>query len=223
MAAIIFWTLACGIAGGTRNFLIDLKDAGGCKAHLISFFLRLVEGVLAAATVPLFLSLIGNDIVSTILNPPSTGTGQAEYAVLKFIGFCLIAAIFSKSYLEGLSTKVMDLQKDVAANKKATEKLSNTVDAAVVEDGIPTPIRGVALAATTAPLAQNERAVLEAFRDGKFPIRSISGLVLSTSLSESDILAALESLEKRALARSVDTQHGKRWSATPAGYAAVKA
>jgi len=214
MAAIIFWTLACGIAGGTRNFLIDLKDAGGCKAHLISFFLRLVEGVLAAATVPLFLSLIGNDIVSTILNPPSTGTGQAEYAVLKFIGFCLIAAIFSKSYLEGLSTKVMDLQK---------EKLSNTVDAAVVEDGIPTPIRGVALAATTAPLAQNERAVLEAFRDGKFPIRSISGLVLSTSLSESDILAALESLEKRALARSVDTQHGKRWSATPAGYAAVKA
>jgi len=222
MATIVFWVFACGIAGGARNFLIDLKEGGSCETKALSIFLRLIEGLLASATVPLFLSLIGNDIVSTILHPPAPGNGEAEYAVLKFAGFCLIAAIFSKSYLEGLSQKVMNLQKDVDATKKATETLANTVDAGLIEDGAPPKRVGILPTGTIETLTANERAILQTFKEGKFPIRSIDGLVMSTNLAAPDIGAALESLKVRGLVRSVDTQHGVRWSATPAGYALVK-
>jgi len=188
-----------------------------------------LEGVLAAATVPLFLSLIGNDIISVILNgsqPIPHGTAaspnDAIAATLKLIGFCLIAALYSGAYLEGLWAKVTQLQKDVKKNEQVLRKdisrIDETVEAAVVEHATPKNIKPIAPSQAASSLLPNEQILLKAFKTGKYPIRSVQGLALSSGLTESEILPHLESLEQNGLVRSVDTKHGRRWATTPEGH-----
>jgi hypothetical protein len=220
LGTIIFWVLVCGAAGGSRNIFVDLQQEKDFRWYLIPR--RLLEGVIAAATVPLFLSLIGNDIVGTIVadNPVST-VAVLTSATLKFAGFCLVAALYSKTYLDSLSAKVMQLQKDVAESKKEAgeakkeaEIVSQTLNAAVVESE-PKPVHSGA----TEALTEQQIQVLKAFISGPYLIRSVEGIMLSAHLSESEVLSSLSSLQLLGLVRVVVTGQGRRWTTTPEGRA----
>lgn len=224
MGAIIFWIVLCGVAGGIRNSLGDLRSDQNRKPLLV--LQRLVEGVVAAATVPLFLSLIGNDVVGTILDSHSAGTKEWFYATLKFAGFCLIAAVYSRSYLDGLSAKVIQLEKDLKTSEKVTDsklaQISDQVEVAIVEDGAPTGTAAVLAPPASAGIAAKEKTLLLAFMNYPYPIRSIKGLAMSTGFTETEVLEILNILETRQLVRSVETRNGTRWAATPVGHDAVK-
>jgi len=216
MCEIIFWILICGIAGGARNALLDQRAAleSDKKTSLPQYpwLYRSLEGVLAAATVPLFLSLIGNSIVRTILDPTAQSPDRLE-DILKFAGFCLIASLSSRIWLDGLSQRVFDLQKKLDENTKELKKVAETADAAVEPDKTVT-----AAETLTAPsLSIDEKSVLAMLSTGPFLIRSIEGLAGNLSMTLETLKTILDSLVQKGLVRHIMTRQGMRWVATPEG------
>jgi len=208
MVTITFWIVICGVAGGVTNALAE--HTRGSAIDWGTSWLRVAQGVLAAGTVPLFLSLIGNGTVAKILQPGSKPQDALE-ATYVLIGFCLVASLFSKTYLEGLGTKVMQLRKEV---EKSKEKI-DAVEAAVVE-----PPQTIAPALQRTELPNEAQKLLHALKSGPYRIRSTDGLLKTLSSPDwsEKLQPQLKVLEKEGLVRSVPTKFGKGWTLTPEGH-----
>lgn len=124
MCAII---LVAGLLGGYLNFLrtrdtITLAPNGEPTAHKNYALLCLVGGVVAAALIPLFLKIIQSNLLEDKGN-------NISYMV--FAGFCLIAAIFSNTFIDTLSKQVFQQLDEVKAKvKEVDQKASDASDKA---------------------------------------------------------------------------------------------
>jgi hypothetical protein len=97
-----------GFFGGLINFLQSYKAE---SKDSILFWKCIIVGIGASFLVPLFLQTISSAIITTAEQNPK------DYLI--FGGFCLIAAIYSKRFIETLGEKI--LQKAEQAEKKAEE------------------------------------------------------------------------------------------------------
>ena len=100
-----------------------------CLAHL-------VLGVVAAFTVPLFLSLIRSDLMTNIL-VQSISKEYSDFFILG--GFCLIAGFSSRTFVDSLSAKVAALGQQVqraSATARHAEEKSEEVQQALQEAGV---------------------------------------------------------------------------------------
>jgi len=119
LALIMFFS---GLLGGIANYLIistenipDTEVVPSTKPLLIKSVLL---GIIAAFMVPLFLTTISSEL----LKPASGNEFNKNYLVLT--GFCLIAAVLSKQFIENLSQKILKVEKKAAA---AVNKANETV------------------------------------------------------------------------------------------------
>jgi len=208
MVTIVFWIFVCGVVGGVTNALSERTKSTPFDWYALG--LRLAQGILAAGTIPLFLQLIGNNTVSNILDPAKSGS--APESILVLIGFCLIASLFSRTYLEGLSLKVMQLRKEVEQSK---EKI-DAVESAVVEPPAPKKTSPV----QRASLPNEAELVIGALKKGPYRIRSADGLLkqLNDPVWKEKLQPQLNALESDGLVRSVDTKFGKGWTLTAEGH-----
>ena len=152
---IVIWTvvaiiLMAGLFGGWASYLstsfsesrslwpedASLAQKNGrarlCLAHL-------VLGVVAAFTVPLFLSLIRSDLMTNIM----VQSFSKEYSDLFDLGgFCLVAGFSSRSFVDSLSAKVAALGQQVQrasdtaqhAEEKSEEVQQALQGAGVIEE-----------------------------------------------------------------------------------------
>jgi predicted transcriptional regulator len=100
-----------GVLGGSTNYLLlkEKKNTTNCTL-LKSIFL----GVTASFLVPLFLNMISSTLLQDSLEDP--------HKLLIFAGFCLIASISSRAFINAMSDKIL---KEV---QKSQEELKDEVD-----------------------------------------------------------------------------------------------
>lgn len=119
LMAVCLVIVGAGLVGGWLNFLRTGGSPtvpGATNKNYVP--LCLVSGVVACALVPLFLKTIQSELL--------TGTRVTPYDYLIFTGLCLIAAVFSSTFIDTLSKRVLDqLTTKVTAVEAKTD--ANTV------------------------------------------------------------------------------------------------
>lgn len=100
-----------GVLGGSTNYLLLKEKKNTTNGTLLrSIFL----GVTASFLVPLFLNMISSTLLQDSLEEP--------YKLLIFAGFCLIASISSRAFINAMSDKIL---KEV---QKSQEELKDEVN-----------------------------------------------------------------------------------------------
>src|SRR6266446_3122599 len=109
-------TLVAGLIGGWAGYLFDPVSSGDANVQLRRHTRKryLLLGLIAAACVPLFLSLLQSGLIANIFSPKKENNVEivpfSEFLI--FAGFCLIAALSSRTFLDTVSRQLMrDVQR----------------------------------------------------------------------------------------------------------------
>jgi len=228
-AAII---IVAGVVGGIAAYLTEDKatfPAGVSSRKLVARYLML--GLVASASMPLFLSLVRSEIMASIITDQH---GDRFQSYLVFTGLCLIAAYSARTFITSISQRV--LQQVQEAREEAKDAKETALD--VADERAAEPFSAAKLAklkgdaaeftgdATGRPnvhLSDNEKAVLRALTRMSF--RTATGAAQEAGISRMAVGEVLDSLAEKKL---VDMTHSPttkriRWAITPAGIAALKA
>lgn len=124
---MIIWLLStlaiCGAIGGIIGYLDELgsTNKGGAR-HFLKYLLL---GLAASFIVPLFLNTISSTLIKDVLN---TGSPGSITSLLVVAGFCLIASISSRRFIDRITDKVLEqVSKAVEAADSAQKKADNAV------------------------------------------------------------------------------------------------
>ncbi len=113
---LIFIIFLAGAVGGVGGSFFNLAE-GDPLPNWKRVVKHLIMGVIAAFMVPLFLNLISSNILDTIL----AGKEGAASSTFLLVGFCLVAAVSAKGFVEKLSGNVIGklekIESDVEALK----------------------------------------------------------------------------------------------------------
>jgi hypothetical protein len=154
VAVIIAFMVGAGLLGGAVNHYYADEDK---KAGAMTLKQCMAAGVAASFIVPVFLLLIKNDLISTILT--SDKAADKVSGIFLLIGFCLIAAISSKKFINSvadLALKRADEANKVAAGADQTAK--DAGKAAATADKKAAAASKAAAGAESAALAAGQRA-----------------------------------------------------------------
>lgn len=169
----------CGLLGGLANWVLEesySKSSGDreTKPPLSMLGGYLILGVVASLVIPLFLNMISSNLLVEARTEP--------HRWLVFAGFCLLAAVFSRSFLRGMYGWVMERLGEVQTKVETVdEKLANVKRDVITmqddlseEEYLPAKIEESRL--TGENIEKDELAILRAMTTGRHVYRSISGL-----------------------------------------------
>ena len=228
---------AAGLIGGYAAFLAEdrrlVADEGDGAPRRLRF---LILGVVAAACVPLFLSLVRSDVINVIISDRNGGRLES---LLVFIGLCLIAAFSARAFIDSLTKQALQrltvkVDRAEAKAETAREVASGAIAEMEALDGGGAeidPVDGAEAHAEAAPLPAEgvppvdelEWRVLRALT--KSPLRTATGTAADAGIPTSRIGELLASLADKGLAAATRSARsgGVRWKITPAGIAALQA
>src|SRR5712692_1679191 len=195
--------LTMGIFGGIVNFQLTAK-----KDSDVSLKKSVSAGIAAAILIPLFLNMIGSNLLNS---------SKVTYSnLLVLAGFCLIAAISSRAFMNSLSERLLQqmeqVSKKVDERAEKMEQVSKEVkeQAEKVEELYTEPEIPVATAAAESPhpvapqppaLDQKALEVLRALDNSRFVVRTFSGIAMDTKLTSGEVEGHLRELEQLGLAQ----------------------
>lgn len=251
---LIFLMLTAGIIGGTINYFIAAKEqfsvaredsssntnekgSGRKKEKELFHFphgriwiVNAVIGIGASLLMPLFLATISSSLVNNLLvNADSSGSVVDAFV---FFGFCLLAAISSRTFIQTLSSKVLQeateaKQEATEAKQEATEakaevteiqnEVTPIIEQATESDDISLDEQQVSTIIETKGLSTDEKAILNTLNHPKYTLRSKSGIARETGFDQDKVSSLLEELVDQTLAAKVQGKKGIRWSITPLG------
>lgn len=90
-----FVIILTGVLGGIRNWVAD--ENGRTKAKLAK---RVLDGIMAASTVPLFLSIVGSEKAQPVFGSILILDAKYQEALFILVGFCSVASIYSERFLD---------------------------------------------------------------------------------------------------------------------------
>ncbi len=199
---LLFFTLIFfGLLGGVVNALRKEKPRG-------EYWKSLVKGVVAAFLVPVFLEIIKSDLGRQL---------DAElYDFVVFGGLCLIAAIFSDSFIDRLGERV--LEKANRAEKQSAETgqklntllehLSEPEEVEEAEKEHTSAIEGLFSGKQREQVDQ----VVHAFKEKEHKLRTAAGIAKETQLSPQQVEHVLEELAGKNITRKISTDKQTLWS-----------
>lgn len=213
---IIIIIIISGIIGGVVNYL--LVDKSFIKFYRErEFYKSLFIGLAASLLVPLFLNTISSDLLEK--------SEKNVYDLFIVSGFCIIASIYSKNFIQTLSDKLIKLNEKVENVKKEvnaladneTENESHLVRKIDNKDGT--------ILAEDFPDDQinfNENdseniKILKALAEGKYTFRSLQGISKETGLNESDVNILINKLSGDGLIDQSLRSQGIRFFITKSG------
>jgi len=213
LAVVIIVIVICGILGGLRNWFTE--DVSSARPWT-KFLGRSVDGIIAAAAVPLFLSIIGNEKITAVFGKVDFSNSAYEIALLILTGFCLLAAVYSQKFLDSLSKKFMQLSEKVEEVDAKVEKVNAIADLQVE----PEATRGDGEKRTrprVKGLSDDQKKVLKALASGQFLMRTADGLAGQTKLPLVAVEDILLQLKKGELVQELSTAKGVRWAISDEG------
>ncbi|HEX8243697.1 MAG TPA: YEATS-associated helix-containing protein [Longimicrobium sp.] len=235
--AILLGVMAlAGVLGGAINF--TLIDADNPRRRWAT---SLLAGLGASFLVPLFLNTVKSTLVDNFL---TSGDGTPTGNLLIIAGFCLVAAISSRAFIQTVSDRVLRLAEEAnakagAANEtaaaahdqaeRARSEAAETREAveplmASATEPAPQPrARAAAFAADATDATPQLRAVLDAFAASQYAFRTYEGLQGQTRLPAGELSEALEEMRRRGWAKTRTNSRGEMWYLTPDGRAAMLA
>jgi hypothetical protein len=180
-----------GGLGGIVNYFFTYIPNNEEKSKWNSFELAksLVIGISASFLMPLFLNMISSDLIKESMNDP--------YKLFVFSGFCLIAAISSKAFIQSISQKIL---KEISEFKEKVEKEIKPVIDRETEDDLDVENEEVSEEVrvfSDIELDENDTnriKVLKALGMGKYIFRSLKGISNQVKLDVKEVNLALNDL-----------------------------
>ena len=136
--------IGTGLVGGYVNFLlgdIDIRTPNLSEGKLplkkLPWYGYLITGVVASFIVPLFLSLAKSDLLKTILEWRDT-----DRLIDLFIlaGFCLVAAISSRTFIGTISDKILALARQ--ASQTAAQASRTVAEVKAEQQSLKAEVKG---------------------------------------------------------------------------------
>jgi len=119
--------VAAGFSGGLVNWAMTRSDGSDDRP----WWSHVLTGIAAAFLVPLFLHFVSSDLLAKLLNQKSE---SLTLSGLIYTGFCLVAAISSKAFIESVSKRVLQMaeqaKKTADEAKDKSEKAAEKADSA---------------------------------------------------------------------------------------------
>jgi DNA-binding MarR family transcriptional regulator len=207
---LILVMIAAGLFGGLINYFLAAGDAAaegsatGGKKESNTIQKSLSIGVGAAFLVPLFLNMISSNLLEL--------SKQDASKLLVFAGFCLIASISSKAFINTISDRILSevktARRDASDAKKEVEKVQPKVEALTAHaTKIDPPLEAdVTSAGESSPdLSPNEKIVLRVLGDPIYAFRSMFGLARDADIPPEDMVNILsELIKKKLVAKTLD-------------------
>lgn len=237
MQQLILVMIATGLTGGLAGYFFSL-DRGTAKqepsddfsAKIVMPWLKSIFlGITATFIVPLFLSMAKSDLVSNILNDGPTAPDSTIISsdIFVFAGFCLIAAISSRTFIQSISDRILRVAREARetaeAAKKQAEQAVDSITEPEPEEEPASQVQALA-AGESAPavhVSDGGTKILRALRDRGYTLQSMGGLARGTDLQNQEVIDELNKLNTDGLVRMVPIyKKGKdriRWMITPAG------
>jgi hypothetical protein len=221
--------LVGGLAGGgCATFHASTTRIGADKLGTFLFwqtlFSYILEGTVAAATVPLFLSLVGNDDIRNLFRTTSFSDPDAQISAFKLLGFCLIAGVFARRFLDTVSSRVFALEEEVKKVEDKIDtnalKIDDLADVVIESDKLSNAPIHTTVAQTleqTAALPEMAWDLLSSCVSANIPARSVQGLAVSLNRSIDEVERMLGQLRDAGLMQKIETFRGERWVVTQSG------
>jgi hypothetical protein len=211
---------AAGLAGGLYNWFAARNSAAQPNHPVSALAAHLLSGVIATATVPLLLDILGNNKIRPTFGSIDFSNINYVSGLAVLVGFCALAGRYSDGFLSGLSSRVLrDVQQEVRAVRVEAEQTSvlTTVLSSKQVENDDQEDRKLSQRDPTDELRNDEMQILSAMENGDFLLRSVDGLRSASGISRERALSALESLSRRSYVLSIPTAKGIRWSLTDRG------
>ncbi|ELM3722631.1 hypothetical protein RYR28_001375 [Edwardsiella piscicida] len=211
-----------GIVGGLANFLSD----DNLKFELRPVAKSIVLGVSASVMVPLFLSMISSDLLF------KSSASAESYFVLA--GFCMVASIFSRSFINGVSSKILnDLKQKTESIDKKVDSYEEHVKPLIERSEEPevesTEAYGSKVERLKSTLSDRDVKILSAIDESKYTIRTSGGIAQQLSIEAKDREVIGQCLRKMKNIALVDEVKGlepisqkPRWYLTNLGRAVLR-
>lgn len=120
---LVFTLVICGVIGGVIGYMDELSSTN--NGGVMHFLKYLLLGLAASFVVPLFLNTISSTLIKDVLN---TGSPESIASLLVVAGFCLIASISSRRFIDRITDKVLEqVKKAVEAADSAQKKADTAV------------------------------------------------------------------------------------------------
>ena len=219
---IIIIIVGAGLLGGLTNFFLLYKLDYKTKECWINFFKSIFLSLCASLTVPLFLQIISNNLIDI---PENGKYPDKNYFVLT--GFCVLAAFYSKRFLEDVYSKLNKLEKKVEETKQET---TNTLESVtqrtetvikkvedleesteeIESDNIPTEIKDSIVKYKSGVLAEIElEKIVQSLVSNKYSFRTISGINKDTEIDKERVKKILDHLVDHGFAEKKVGSNGK--------------
>lgn len=181
-----------GVVGGTASyFLSESEDKTPVKSIVI--------GVVASFIVPVFLNMISSNLLIE--------AQQKIDKIFIFTGFCVLAAVFSRNFLENVYNKVI----------QQVGNLEKKVEDAVVEPSTPDNEVSADLLSNSG-LTPQQYKVLRELTSGKFTYRTLSGLRNDSGLDRANFEIVINELIAKSLVNAKPNKENKtRYSISTQG------
>lgn len=130
MLTLIVLMIGAGLMGATVNVAMSTQSTAEPPPKHTELWERwrwsAIAGIGAALLVPLFLKTVSSGLLTDVLAPDVKGE-----SLIVFGGFCLLASISSKKFIESLSEKVLrETREEVARTRNKLELVSQQADSA---------------------------------------------------------------------------------------------
>jgi len=180
-AIILLIMLLSGLIGGLASYYLN-------KSEEKTLLKSLILGVVASLIVPLFLNMISSNLLF-----------EAQRQIDKifiFAGFCLLASVFSKNFLENMYKKLLQQVGDIG-------KKVDTMEQASSEPDIPTgKITEESL--KQKGITKIEFDLLNTLSSGKYTYRSVPGLIKQSDSDRHLVASGINTLLSKKLIESRD-------------------
>lgn len=217
--------MGAGLLGGAANYLLLHKDDPEYAKRSRSFVL----GLVAALLTPLFLKTISSDLVNKISN--IRYGGGIPFDLFVFASFCLLAAIFSRTFAETVAKR---LAAEIEKAKRESQEAQARAALAEEKASAAEPVLRREIEDHSEPLAEPaptiippslqdlpvdhcDQELLKALLHGQYSYRTVGSLAEEVQLDEPDAVKRLERMREQALAGKKTTPTRHLWFVTDKG------
>lgn len=181
---IISLMIGAGFLGGLTNFF-RLQE----EKNWTAFFKNILMGTSASFLIPLFLNMIS----SNLLKESSTD----NIKVFVFFGFCLIASLSSKAFIQTISDRLLS---DLKKTKDEVEDLKHEVGPVISQVTEPENDKGIGISVRAFSFDEDVKKVLGSLNKTKYAWRTLKGIANETKLEQEIIKSKLTWLLENKLA-----------------------